>query len=120
MELITAAAQVYVPNFLPGFEVLYIDATDGQRVTPEQEQTMQKAGITIHLGDSMPDILLWNQKTDKTCVVEAVTSDGEVDRHKVGSLTRLAERSGKKAIGFTTAYMTWRDTATRQGKTVRN
>lgn len=116
MELITAAAQVYVPNFLPGFEVLYIDATDGQRVTPEQEQALQKAGITLQLADSMPDILLWNQKTDKLWVVEAVTSDGEVDRHKVESLTRLAERSGKKGIGFTTAYTTWRDAATRQGK----
>ena len=89
MELITAAAQVYVPNFLPGFEVLYIDATDGQRVTPEQEQAMQKAGITIQLGDSMPDILLWNQKTDALWVVEAVTSDGEVDSHKVQGLTAL-------------------------------
>src|ERR1017187_3675570 len=38
MELITAAAQVYVPNFLPGFEILYIDATDGQRISSEQEQ----------------------------------------------------------------------------------
>ena len=116
MELITAAAQVYVPNFLPGFEVLYIDATDGQRVTPEQEQAMQKAGITIQLGDSMPDILLWNQKTDALWVVEAVTSDGEVDSHKVQGLTALAQRCGKKTIGFTTAYMTWRDAATRQGK----
>lgn len=116
MELITAAAQVYVPNFLPGFVVLYIDATDGQRVTPAQEQAMQKAGITIQLGDSMPDILLWNQKTDALWVVEAVTSDGEVDSHKVQGLTALAQRCGKKTIGFTTAYMTWRDAATRQGK----
>jgi len=116
MELITAAAQVYVPNFLPGFQVLYIDATDGQRVTPEQEQAMQKAGITIQLGDSMPDLLLWNEKTDALWVVEAVTSDGEVDSHKVQGLTALAQRCGKKTIGFTTAYMTWRDAATRQGK----
>ena len=119
MELITAAAQVYVPNFLPGFEVLYIDATDGQRVTPEQEQALKKAGITIQLGDSMPDILLWNQKTDKLWVVEAVTSDGEVDLHKVQGLTSLAERLGKKGVGFTTAYMTWRDATNRQGKLVR-
>ena len=28
----------------------------------------------------------------------------------------LAERSGKKGIGFTTAYMTWKDAAMRQGK----
>jgi hypothetical protein len=116
MGLITAAAQVYVPQFLPGFEILYIDATDGQRVTPEQERALQKAGITIQLGDSMPDILLWNQKTATLWVVEAVTSDGEVDLHKVESLTRLAERSEKKGIGFTTAYMTWREAAARQGK----
>ena len=99
-----------------GFEVLYIDATDGQRVTPQQEQAMQKAGIAIGLGDSMPDILLWNPKTDALWVVEAVTSDGEVDSHKVQGLTALAKRCGKTTIGFTTAYMTWRDAATRQGK----
>ena len=45
----------------------------------------------------MPDILLWNQKTDTLWVVEAVTSDGEVDLHKVQGLTRLAQRSGRKA-----------------------
>jgi hypothetical protein len=116
MELITAAAQVYVPNFLPGFQILYIDATDGQRISSEQGQALKSAGITMQLGDSMPDILLWNQQTDKLWVVEAVTSDGEVDLHKVESLTHLAERSGKKGIGFTTAYATWRDAAARQGK----
>jgi hypothetical protein len=116
MELITAAAQIYVPKFLPGFQILYIDATDGQRINSEQEQALKNAGITILLGDSMPDILLWNQQTDKLWVVEAVTSDGEVDLHKVESLTRLAVRSGKQGVGFTTAYMTWRDAAARQGK----
>jgi hypothetical protein len=118
--LITAACEVYAPNFLPGFEVLYIDATDGQRVTEEQQQALQKAGIAIGLGDSMPDILLWNRKTDALWVIEAVTSDGEVDLHKVQSRSSLAERSGKKSIGFTTANATWRDAVARQGKTVRN
>jgi hypothetical protein len=115
-DLIAATVQVYVPNFLDGFEVLYVDATDGKRVTAEQTQALQKAGIVIGLGDSMPDILLWNQKTDTLWVIEAVTSDGEVDIHKVQSLTGLARRSGKKGIGFTTAYATWRDAAARQGK----
>lgn len=114
--LITAACEVYVPNFLPGFEVIYIDAADGQRVTAQQERTLQKAGIIIGLGDSMPDILLWNQQIDSLWVIEAVTSDGEVDLHKVQNLASLAKRSGKKSIGFTTAYATWRDAAARQGK----
>jgi len=114
--LITAVGEIYVPNFLPGFQVLYIDATDGQRVTARQEQALRKAGVVIGLADSMPDVLLWNQTTDALWVIEAVTSDGEVDRHKVQSLTSLATRSGKKSIGFTTAYATWRDAAARQGK----
>jgi hypothetical protein len=114
--LITAAGTVYVPTFLPGFEVLYVDATDGDRVSSEQQQTLARAGIAIGLGDSMPDILLWNRDQDTLWVIEAVTSDGEVDLHKLRSLTGLAQRSGKKGIGFTTAYSTWKDAATRQGK----
>jgi len=58
--------------------------------------------------------LLWNKKTDHLWVIEAVTSDGEADFHKVEQLTRLANRCGKKGIGFTTAYRNWKDAASRQ------
>jgi len=115
-ELITAACDVYLPKFLPGFEVLYIDATDGQRITPTQEAALLKAGIALGLADSMPDVLLWNPKTDALWVIDAVTSDGEVDLHKARSLTDLAQRCGKKTIGFTTAYATWKRAAARQRK----
>jgi hypothetical protein len=115
-NLIIAACEIYVPNFLPGFVVLYIDATDGERITPQQRGALLKAGVAIELGDSMPDILLWNEKAEALWIIEAVTSDGEVDLHKVRSLTGLAQRSGKKSIGFTTAYATWKDAAARQGK----
>lgn len=115
-ELITSAVEVYVPNFLPGFEVVYIDSTDGDRITDEQQTKLQRAGINLGLGDSMPDILLWNPKTNALWVIEAVTSDGEVDLHKAQSLAALAQRAGKASIGFTTAYNTWRDAAGRQSK----
>ncbi len=64
----------------------------------------------------MPDILLWNETTDELWVIEAVTSDGEVDLHKVEQLSRLAQRSGKPRIGFTTAYQTWKVAALRQSR----
>ena len=115
-DLINAACDAYAPAFLPGFELLYTDSTDGQRVTPEQAAALKEAGISMGLEDSMPDVLLWNRTTDRLWVIEAVTSDGEVDRHKVQNLTLLANRSGKKGIGFTTAYLTWRDAASRQSK----
>jgi hypothetical protein len=115
-NLIAAATEVYVPRFLPGFDVLYVDAGDGDRVTDQDRETLRKAGLYIKLGDSMPDVLLWNKQTDALWVIEAVTSDGEVDLHKVESLTAFAQRHGKKSIGFTTAYATWKDAAARQGR----
>lgn len=115
-DLIKTCSLHYVPKFLPGFEIIYIDATDGDRITASDEKRLTRAGIKIGLGDAMPDILLWNPRTQHLWVIEAVTSDGEVDSHKVHQLEDLTSRSGKPGIGFTTAYKTWKDAAARQGK----
>jgi hypothetical protein len=64
----------------------------------------------------MPDVLLWNRSSDELWVIEAVTSDGEVDLHKLRQMTALAMRTGKAGIGFTTAYQTWKAAAARQAR----
>ena len=64
----------------------------------------------------MPDILLWNAADDSLWVIEAVTSDGEVDLHKMRQLSALARRSGKNRIDFTTAYQTWKVVSNRQSQ----
>lgn len=115
-DLIRAACDYYVPHFLPGYKVIYIDETDGDRVSEPDRLNLYEAGITITLNDSMPDVLLWNRKTDRLWVIEAVTSDGEVDQHKVNNLTALAKRCSKAGIDFTTVYQTWGAAARRQGK----
>lgn len=115
-DLIRASCEYYVPHFLPGYEVLYIDESDGDRIREPDRDNFYRAGIDIGLADSMPDVLLWNPKTDWLWVIEAVTSDGEVDHHKVKNLTELANRCGKVGIGFTTSYQTWSAAARRQGK----
>lgn len=119
LDLIRACCEHYQPNFLPGYEVLYIDASDGARVTPEQKAKLREAGVDLTLHDSMPDVLLWNRKTDWLWVIEAVCSDGEVDLHKMENIQRLAERAGKAGVGFTTAYPDWKTAARRQA-TVKN
>jgi len=101
-QLIADSVVHYVKRFLPEYEVLYIDDGDGDRITDEDKKRLTGAGITLQLGDAMPDVLLWNKKTDRLWVIEAVTSDGEVDFHKVEQLTKLAKRCGKKGIDFTT------------------
>jgi hypothetical protein len=115
-QLITDSVTHYAKKFLPDYEVVYIDDGDGDRVTDEDKKKLATAGIVLELGDGMPDVLLWNKKTDRLWVIEAVTSDGEVDFHKVEQLTKMAKRCGKAGIDFTTAYRNWKDAAARQDK----
>lgn len=114
-DLIRASVKHYVPRFLPDFEVIYVDDGDGDRITADDRARLARAGIELKLGDAMPDVLLWNAKSSRLWVIEAVTSDGEVDLHKVNQLQALAKRSGKAGIDFTTTYRTWKDAAARQG-----
>lgn len=115
-DLIGHCQRFYAAEFLPGYETIYVDDGDGDRITEAQRATLAYAGVTLGLGDSMPDVLLWNRTTDALWVIEAVTSDGEVDLHKLRRLTELAKRCGKGAIGFTTAYLTWKAAALRQAQ----
>lgn len=114
-DLIQASIKQYAARFLPGYRVIYVDDGDGDRITDDDRVRFAEAGIELRLGDAMPDVLLWNPETDRLWVIEAVTSDGEVDLHKVNQLSGLAERCGKAGINFTTAYRTWKEAAARQG-----
>lgn len=116
LDLIRACCDKYSPAFLPGYQVLYVDDADGERISEKEIARLAKAGLTLELDDAMPDVLLWNPDTDELWVIEAVTSDGEVDQQKVERLRGLAERHHKKAIHFTTAYASWKAAALRQGK----
>ncbi|HNU05584.1 MAG TPA: BsuBI/PstI family type II restriction endonuclease [Anaerolineae bacterium] len=115
-DLVQACQMFYAPAFLPGFQVVYVDDADGDRVSEAQRAALTQAGISLTLADAMPDILLWNAETNWLWVIEAVASDGEVDLHKVQQLSELARRSGKPGIGFTTAYQTWKAAAARQSR----
>jgi hypothetical protein len=115
-DLIAMCAETYAPRFLGDFEVVYVDDADGDRITDDERQRMEEVGITIDLGDAMPDLLLYNPTTNSLWVVEAVTSDGEVDHHKVSRVQEMCNRLGKDDVGFTTAYRSWKDAAARQGR----
>ncbi len=115
-DLIQNCVLVFAQHFLPSYRVLYVDDSDGDRITETERATLAAAGIAIGIGDAMPDVLLCNDAEKLLWVIEAVTSDGEVDFHKLDQLTVLAERSGYKSVSFTTAYPTWRVAAARQGK----
>ena len=115
-QLIKASVEHYASRFLSGYELLYVDDADGDRVSDAERKKMQEAGVDLALADAMPDAFFWHPETDWLWVIEAVTSDGEVDAHKVRQLSGLAKRYGKSGIGFTTTYRTWKEAAARQGR----
>jgi hypothetical protein len=115
-ELIEQCVSVFSSLFLPGFRVLYVDDSDGDRISEKDKARLAETGICLGLSDAMPDVLLCKDGNKHLWVIEAVTSDGEVDHHKVDQLTNLAKRSGFSAISFTTAYPNWKTAAARQGK----
>lgn len=114
-NLVRAALEFYAPEFLPGYMEVYTDLADGDRISEEQLEALRAAGLEPSLGDPSPDALLWNEDQDSFWVIEAVTSDGEVDLAKVGAVQRMIARRGRPVrVGFTTAYRTWRDAGSRQ------
>lgn len=117
--LINDCVEHYAPRFLDGYEVLYVDDSDGDRISEAERAKMRAARAELTLADPMPDVLLWHPEIDWLWVIEAVTSDGEVDAHKVSGMRAFAARCGKAGVGFTTAYRSWREVAARQG-TQRN
>jgi hypothetical protein len=115
-DLIIACQEIYVSQFLDSYELLFVDYEDGERITLDEQHSLAEAGLSLELGDAMPDLLLWNPSNDALWVIEAVTSDGEVDEHKVKQVLDIVRRSGKSGAGFTTAYNSWNDAAARQGR----
>lgn len=114
VDLIRESVNYYVPRFLEGYEVLFVDDEDGDRISEAERVRLERAGLTIELSDAMPDVLLWNPQTDMLWVIEAVTSDGEVDSHKVSQMTAFAQRFNKAGVGFTTTYPNWKVVSRRQ------
>ena len=112
--LIEAIHKEYAPRFLPGFELIYIDNGNGSRITDAEKEILLAAGIVFERNDRLPDVLFFNPELDALWVVDAVTTDGEVDYARQQDFIAFAKRNGKKKIGFTTAYMTWKKAASRQ------
>jgi hypothetical protein len=112
--LIRASVDHYAARFLSDYQLLYIDDSDGDRVSANERAKMAAADVTLTHEDAIPGALLCHPKTDQLCVIEAVKSDGEVGFLKVAQMERRTARCGKSGVGFTTIYRTWKDAAALQ------
>jgi hypothetical protein len=60
-DLVRAALEFYAPRFLSGYEEVYTDVADGDRISEEQREALRAAGLEPTLADPSPDALLWNE-----------------------------------------------------------
>lgn len=118
-DLIDASIKIYAKNYLPDYILIYKDDSDGDRISEEEKALMKKYKIQLALGDSFPDVILYNPKLDALWFIEAVTSDGEVDEHKLAGLKTICSKSSKLFAGSTTTYKTWKACGQRQ-QSVKN
>lgn len=113
-KLIKLTIKHYVPNYLKDFEVLYIDNADGDRVSQEEKEKLDKYGVVITIDDNWPDVILVSPDGEALWFIEAVCSDGEVDLKKAQGLENLCKKNGKVLAGLTTTYLDWKSVAKRQ------
>lgn len=116
-KLIQDSISVYANIFLPGYIPVFTDFADGDRVTKEERSLLDQYGIVFgSIDDVWPDAILYHPQHETLWFIEAVTSDGEADIHKVEGLKTICKRSGKNYGGTTTTYETWKYFAARQKK----
>lgn len=114
-KLIELSISIYAKHYLPGYIPVFTDYSDGDRVTEEERNLLEKYGIVFgSIDDVWPDAILINPSTKTLWFIEAVTSDGEADNHKVEGLKSICSNSNLTFGGVTTTYETYKRFASRQ------
>lgn len=116
-RLIFDSINIYSKHFLAGYIPIFVDAEDGNRITISERELLNKYNINFgNLDDVWPDVILYNPELNSLWFIEAVTSDGEVDEHKLKGLIKICQNSNKIFGGATTTYLDWKRCAARQQK----
>lgn len=116
-QLILDSIEIYARHFLPGYFPVFTDFEDGNRISDEERAMLEQYGIIFgRIDDVWPDVILFNAEFKSLWFIEAVTTDGEADIHKLEGLMRICSNSNKKYGGVTTTYETWSRCAARQKK----
>jgi hypothetical protein len=93
---------------------IYVDDTDGDRVSSEEAANLETRGLSFGKNWRYPDALLVDDDAHEVWIIDAVTSDGEVDENRAEDFCNAFAERGWRVAGFTTAYRTWADLARRQ------
>jgi hypothetical protein len=97
-----------------GFELVFVDDADGDRIQEQWRNRLEALGLEPDLASRWPDAILVDSRTRTLWFVDAVTSDGEIDEPRARDLRDWAEQRGYEVAGMTTAYASWKKAGARQ------
>ncbi|WP_420638301.1 BsuBI/PstI family type II restriction endonuclease [Candidatus Poriferisocius sp.] len=112
-RLVPLTVNTYCADFLPTYEVVFIDDTD-TRSDSEWSRNIDIYNLPLDLSSRWPDIILRDQKTSCYWIVDCVESDGEIDAIRKDEIQRAFEARGHQITGYTTVYRTISRFAQRQ------
>jgi hypothetical protein len=111
-----AAADALRATRLRDYELVFIDDADEERVKDEWKKELEPRGLLPDLDSLWPDAILVRDADTSLWLIDAVTTDGEIDETRRAELEDWASARGYRVAGYTTAYETWKRTASRQAK----
>jgi hypothetical protein len=115
--LIAAAAKAHEQSpLLKGFDLLFIDDGDGDRIKEPYLSRLKSSGLELNLDTRYPDVIFGHLEKRKLWIIDAVTSDGEVDSVRLNEMSAWAGDAGWELAGATTAYETLAAYSGRQKK----
>jgi hypothetical protein len=113
-RLVSIAQALYCPQFLTDYEVVFVDDTDGARISDEWQERVAELDLPLNLASRWPDIILNMPGTRNCWVIDCVETDGEIDPVRRREMERDFTDRGLTIDGFTTVYRTARRFAERQ------
>lgn len=113
-RLVSIAQALYCPQFLTDYEVVFVDDTDGARISDEWQERVAELDLPLNLATRWPDIILNVLGTRNCWIIDCVETDGEIDPVRRREMERDFTDRGLTIDGFTTVYRTARRFAERQ------
>ncbi|HEY0391589.1 MAG TPA: BsuBI/PstI family type II restriction endonuclease [Solirubrobacterales bacterium] len=112
--LIEQCVDALLASVAEGFELVFVDDADGDRVQERWQDRLEDLDLVPDLDSRWPDAILFSPTKQAVWFVDAVISDGEIDEFRAKDLRPWAEKRGYHVEGMTTAYETWKRASSRQ------
>jgi hypothetical protein len=112
--LIEQCVDALLDSAAEGFELVFIDDSDGDRIQKRWQARLEELNLMPDLDSRWPDAILFDPIEQAVWFVDAVISDGEIDEPRAKDLRLWAKKRGYRIGGMTTAYETWKRASSRQ------